>query len=420
MKIRTSLANLNEAFSFASTVKPTHKGGHSAFLFTVSDGRCFIHSQDAQDYVRTEVQVDNIEGADNGGSFVYPADRVEALKYLDGWIEIESGEDGGRHWTSYRTEGGAKASRTTFDPHLFNTMDSQIAEAASEHTFPTILLKEGVSITSDYTSDNPPGQDSALTCVQLFDKSNPEWAKGDGTLYAADGQRACYFHSPDLMGKGLAVQAKHVPHLISFLNKCQSKVKVKVGKTFTFVIDQVPDPQGGFRDGAVFGWVIHSKLHQRYKYQPSKFDKFRLRVPRDIVLKTLKYIKSEMKDANRPKIRVLYNKPDLKFLGSVNKEVTESAPVGCIPQPLDENVQSGDEFAANVDVNALIGLFEASREPEVELRVAFLEDGKKSFFRTVGKALIGDSGKTYITAEDAKDKESTYECLVTHFTTSMD
>lgn len=418
MKIRMSLTHLNEALSFASTVKPSHKDGLSAFLFTVSDGRCYIHSQDTQDYVRTEVQVTSIEGADEGGSFVYPADRVDALKYLDGWIEIESGEEGGRHWTSYRTEGGAKANRSTFNPRSFNTMDSAIAEAASEYTFPTILLKEGLAVTSSYTAANPSEGESQLSCVQIFDKSSPDWAKGDGTMFAADGQRACYFYSPDLAGKGISVQAKHIPRLASFLNKCQSQVKVKVGKTTAFVIDQVPDPDGGFRDGAVFGWVLHSKLHQRYKYHPAKFDKFRLRVPRDFVLKTLKYIKSEMKDANREKIRVVYQKPDLKFLGAVNKEITESVPVGCAPQPLEDGVESGDEFAANVDVKALIGLFEASREPDVELRVAFLEDNKKAFFRTVGKAVIGNSGKTYISAAEAK--EPTYECLVTHFTTSMD
>ncbi len=418
MKIRMSLTHLNEALGFASTVKPSHKDGLSAFLFTVSDGRCYIHSQDAQDYVRTEVQVTSIEGAEDGGSFVYPADRVDALKYLDGWIEIESGEDGGRHWTNYRTEGGAKANRSTFNPRSFNTMDNAIAEAASEYTFPTTLLKEGLAVTSSYTAANPSEDESQYSCVQVFDKSTPDWSKGDGTMFAADGQRACYFYSPEFLGKGISIQAKHVPRLASFLNKCQSQVKVKVGKTMTFVIDQVPDSEGGVRDGAVFGWVMHSKLHQRYKYHPSKFDKFRLRVPRDYVLKTLKYIKSEMKDANRDKIRVVYQKPDLKFLGSVNKEVTESVPVMCSPQPLEDGVESGDEFAANVDVKALIGLFEASREPDVELRVAFLEDGKKAFFRTVGKAVIGDSGKTYISTADSK--EPTYECLVTHFTTSMD
>jgi hypothetical protein len=413
-----SLSHLNEALGFASTVKPAHKDGLSAFLFTVTDGHCYIHSQDTQNYVRTEVQVSSIEGADNGGSFVYPADRVDALKYLDGWIEIESGEEGGRYWTNYRTEGGAKANRSTFNPRSFNTMDLSIAEAASEHMFPTVLLKEGLAVTSSYTASNPSEDEAQLGCVQIFDKSTPDWAKGDGTMYAADGQRASYFYSPDFTGKGISVQAKHIPRLSSFLNKCQSKVKVKVGRTTAFVIDQVPDGQGGFRDGAVFGWVLHSKLHQRYRYLASKHDKFRLRVPRDLVLKTLKFIKSEMKDANRDKIRIVYQKPDLRFLGSVNKEVTESVPVGCSPQTLEDGAESGDEFAANADVKALIGLFEASREPDVELRVAFLEDGKKAFFRTVGKAVIGDSGKTYISSTEAK--EPTYECLVTHFTTSMD
>jgi hypothetical protein len=417
MKIRMTLASLNEALSFASTVKPANKEGQSAYLFTISDGRCYIHSQDAQDYVRTEVPILDVENT-NDGAFVYPADRVEALKYLDGWIEIESGEDSGRYWTNYRTESGAKANRSTFNPRVFNTMDAAMSESASEHMFPTILLKEGIAVTSSYMSQNPPEADSPLATLQIFDESNPEWAKGDGTMFAADGHKACYFHSPALKGKGLSVHSKHVSHLASFLAKCQSQVKVKVGKTMTFVIDQIVGTDGVVREGAVFGWVHHSKMHQRYKYQPSKFDKFRLMVQRDYVLKTLRYIKSEMKDAKRDKIRVVYQKPDLKFLGSVNKEITESPIVGCEVLPLDNGVVSGDEFAANVDVKALIGLFEASRDHNVELRVAFMEDGKKAFFRTVGNVLLGDSGKSYTSAADAQ--EPVYECLVTHFTTSMD
>lgn len=418
MKIRLSLAHLNEAFAFASTVKPAHKDNISAFLFTVSDGRCYIHSQDGEHYVRTEVPVISIEG--EGTSFVYLADRVDALKYLDGWIDLESGEEGGRPWTSYRTEGGAKAHRTTINPRVFNTRDDALAEAANEYLFPTILLKEGLAVTSKYTASNPSDLESYLSCVQLFDKSNPDLAKGDGVLYATDSQRACFFHCPELAGKGFAIQDKHIPRLASFLNKCQKQVKMKVGRTMTFLIDQVPDAEGVLQDGTVFGWVMHAKTHQRYKYLPSKYDRFRLRISRDFLLKTLNYIKSEMKDAKREKIRVVYQKPDLKFLSAVNKEVAESVPVGCLALALEGGVESGHEFSANMDVDAFIGLFDTSREQEVELRVAFLEGDKKAFFRTVGKVFIGDSGKTYISPADAKDKEDVHECLVTHFSTSMD
>ena len=415
MKIKLSLSSLNEALGFASIVKPMNKE-QSAYLFTVQDGRCYLHSQDGEDYVRTEVPL--IEGED--GTFVYPADRVEALKYLDGWIEIEATEeDDGRFLTSYRTESGAKAVRSTYDPRVFNTMNNILAEAATEHTYPTVLLKEGLSVVSGYLAKDPPEPDSALETLQIFDASNPDWAKGDGTMYAMDGSRACYFHSPSFAGKGLAIHSKHVSRLSSFLAKCQNTVKAKIGKTMTFVIDQVVEPDGSVRDGAVFGWLNFGKTHQKYKYYPSKFDKFRLVVPRDYVLKTLKHIRSELKDAKREKVRVVYSDKSLKFVGSVDKGNTETAPVVVDPLSLGDGVESGSEFSANANVNFLIGLFEASREHNVEFRVAFLEDNKKrAFFRTIGTVWIGDSGKSYNSPSDAK--ESCYECLVTHFATSMD
>src|SRR6185369_2602520 len=148
-------------------------------------------------------------------------------------------EEGGRYWTNYRTESGAKANRSTYNPQVFNTMDAALSESASEHMFPTILLKEGIAVTSGYMSQNQPDTDSPLATLQIFDESNQDWAKGDGTMFATAGHRACYFHSPALKGKGLSVHSKHVSHLASFLSKCQSQVKVKVGKTMTFVVDQI-------------------------------------------------------------------------------------------------------------------------------------------------------------------------------------
>lgn len=415
MKIRMNLDSLNEAISRASTVKPMNGNQQSAYLFTINDGRLYIHSQDAHDYIRTEVPV--LEIMNPEGSFVYPADRTEALQYLEGWIDIESGEDEGHSWIKYRTEGGATANRTTYDPKLYNSLEAALAEAATEYTYPTVLLREGIAATSRYLASQDDDEVPFKT-IQIFDASNPEWEKGDGTMYAADGQRSCYFYSPVLKGKGLAVHDKHIPHLTSFLGKCQKNVKVKIGKSFNFLIDQVVDLDGIVRDGSVFGWTKHTKTHPKYKYYPPKFDKFILLTPKSLVLKNLRQIRSELKDAKKDKVRIIYSDKSLKFIGSVsNKEVVESVPVGVKPMPLEEGGESAPEFAANANVNFLIGLFESAKGNEVELRVASL-DNKKALFRTVEKFWLNDSGKLVIAPEESR--ETCHECLVTYFSTSMD
>jgi len=428
MKIRLNISDLNDALGRASTVKPAiSQGGGttlSAYLFTVSDGRLYIHSQDALDYVRTEVPTLEIINAE--GSFVYPTDRTDALKYLDGWIEIESGEEDDRHFLKYKTEGGATANRTVFDPQKFNSLEAMLAEAATEHTFPTILLREGLAVTSRYIADqddrsSSSGEEMPFQTIQIFDKSNAEWEKGDGTMFAADGQRSCYFSSPALCGKGLAIHGKHVAHLTTFLASCGKTVKVKIGQTMTFVVDQVADAaDGSVRDGAVFGWRHYAKVHPRYKYYPPKLDKFVLGVTKHVILKTLRQIRSEIKGSGKEKVRVIYSKPYLKFVASVNnKELIESIPVGVDVRPLEDKSESAAEFSSNANINYLIDLFETAKDNNVELRVTFMGDqgAKKALFRTVEKFAINDAGK--VVAEPSA-KEPAYECMVTYFSTSMD
>lgn len=416
MKIRLNVEELNAALDTVGTVKPSNNASESAFLFSVADGKCYVHSQDAQGYARAEVAIESVE---DPGSFLYPADRVESLKYLKGWIDLESGQDGDRFWVKYRTAGGATANRSTYDPRNHNSFEKALSEQGAEHIFPTALLKEGLSITSPYLSSDA-DQDQPYQTLQLFDSSDPGWAKGDGTMYGADGYRSCYFYSETLKGKGIHIHQKHVARIQSFLGKCQKTVKVKVSDTMTFIIDQVQTSEG-VRDGAVFGWTQHTKKHPSYKYYPAKHDKFILRMPKEFAVKALRQIRAELKDTKRDKIRVIYNAQDrsIKFLGSLGKEVAETEPVGVEAQPLDDGTNSGSEFAANVNVHSFLGIFEACRSHSVDLRVAFLdpEKGQKALLRTIETYLLSDAGKVVISAADTK--EATYECKVTHFTPSI-
>ena len=415
MKIRLAVEDLTSALDTVSTVKPGNNQGESAFLISIADGKCYVHSQDAQGYVRAEVPIENVEDT---GLFLYPADRVESLKYLKGWIDMEAGQDGDRFWVKYKTAGGATANRSTYDPRNYNSFEKDLSGITTEYIFPTALLREGLTLTSSYLSSEV-DPDQPFQTLQVFDKSNDAWAKGDGTMYATNGVRSCFFHSETLKGKGLNIHQKHIGRIQSFLGKCQKTVKIKVGEEKGFIIDQIPTSDG-FRDGAVFGWTQHTKKHPNYKYYPAKHDKFILRIPKDFVVKAIRQIRAELKDTKKEKIRVLYNAQEksIKFLGSLGKEIAESDPVGVDPQPLEDGANSGSEFAANVDVNNFLGLFENCRSHVVDLRVAFIDPDKaqKALFRTTETYVLSDAGKVVIAADA---KEASYECRVTHFTPSI-
>lgn len=411
MKIRLSLNDLRNGLDTASTVKPSKSGvNQSAYLFTVVNGVLHIHSDDETNYVRVEVPVESAED----GSFVYPADRTEALKYLDGWIEIEAGNDGDRHWIKYKTEGGATANRNTYNAKGYTPRDALVTGDGQENTFPTILLREGAVTCSRYLSTEDASKPYGT--LQVFDSSSPEWEKGDGTMYSADGFRSCYFQAAALKGKGVKIHQAHISKLQAFLGKCSSSVKVKVGKSWTFVTDQ---PSPGV-DGATFGFSNTENKH-KYSYYSAKNEKVVMTVSKDLILKTLRQIRSEMKDTKKDKIRIQYADGALKFTSSSGGEEAISAPVHVVPKPLEDGAPSIDEFAANVNINNLIGLFDAARGNEVDFKVAFVEGGTKSqraLFRTVEVFHLTDTGK--VTIPTAETKETSYECRVTHFSTSME
>jgi hypothetical protein len=421
MKIRMSLNALNEALDWVSIVKPSVTNGvHAAYLFTVSDGRCYLHSKN-NEYLRVEVPTISMDNAEEGSGFVYPSERVAALKHVDGWIDIESVIEDKAFRVKYKTQGGANASRVCFDPQLINTDEGKLAQAGEEAIYPTILLREGLGVVAPSLADKQVEKDSnsSLRTIQIFNGSTPETAKGNGSMYATDKQQSCYFFSEELKDKGLTVHDSHLGHLQTFLAKCKSRVKVKVTESMTFVIDQVPGEDGKVRDGAVFGLGHTQNKHTRYKYYSLKLDKFVLSVPRDIVLNSLEYVKHELNDSNLPKVRVYYANDHLKFVGGTSKEVVESAEVPVRALPLEDGTPSLPEFSVNANVKHLIGLFQAARVNEVKFRVAPNDaDGRQElYFRTVEDFYLGDSGKIYINPKDAQ--EPCYGCWVTRFTTTM-
>lgn len=403
-RVRVLASHLKEALKVANTVKPS-SNGVAGFAFTIEDGRCFVNSLGSlNDCVRVELPVLEIEG---DASFVYPVDRVEAFQYMAGWVDIESGsDDKGGHWFQYKTEEGATARGTTFDPKLLPTISTWLAEAQQTEavTFPSAVLKEALIASGRYLSTETEDNGKPFQTLQIFDASNPAWAAGDGTMLATNGSRACFFHSSAFKGKGLVISQKHVDYLRGFLSKCHKTVKVVATNSMMFAIDQVPDGDT-FRDGSVYGWVRSTKTHSAYKYYSFNQDQYVLNVPKDTIVRSLKWLKSEMGKDSR--LRIEYNSGKLKFLGG-RIDTAETAAVDVTPQKLENGSESGTSFEAFADIHAFMDLFDNVKGHNVDLRVANLAGTQNRFvFRTFEKVTLND---------DAKIAPEGNECLVTYFT----
>jgi hypothetical protein len=416
MKFRASIDDLNAAVDVVSTVKPLNQNRESAYLLTYHGGVCHLHSQDGARYCRVELPVYDMEGE---GGLTFPSGKIGSLKYLEGWIQIESEEKDDRCWVKYNTEGGSSATLATYNPEQFNTLSKRLDEAMEEKIYPTLLLREGFNATSEYAAQ-PEGEPSAHHIIQIFDSSKEEWAKGDGVMFAADGVRAAYFACDALKGKGLGLHVSHLTHFLSFLGKCGDTVKVKTGESYTFLVDQVPVDGGGFTDGAVFGWTHKTKQPGAYKYYGTNEDKAVILVPKDMALKSLTHIRKTL-DSKHSKIRVTYKDNSLQFQAAVDGDLVSSVPVGVKALLQDDGTPSIAEFAYNVSVDSFLELFRNVRSNEVELRVVLVPAAKNrkeaGFFRTIDRYRLGVDGKVRIPTEETK--EGSYECQVTRFTPSM-
>lgn len=417
MKIRLQVSDLKDALDVVSIVPPrpvTPQGG-SGYLFVVKGGQCSIYSRDAQHQSKADVQL--IE-SDGEGSFVYPADRIGSLRYLDGTIQIEAGHDekDDRYWVRYEAEGGASAERSSIDPRFMQSLDEALEKASEGYPFSAAVLREGINVTKPYLLKLTEKDDlEHFKTLQLFDPSKKEWANGDGCLFAADTVSACYFHCETFKGKGLSVPGQHLPYLVSFLSKCEGDVTIRHGEGVTYAVNS---------KGHVLGWSGHVKQHGKYSYYPLKSDTFILRVPKDILVKALRHVNSEL-EAKRTKIRVQYTFADkfLRFQASGGTGKASSVPVGVVPVRDGEAGDRGEsaDFACNVDVERFLDILEPMKSHEVDLRVAIFasKEGRKeqALLRTIEKFKITDSGKVVISESDSKDRTS--ECQVTRFMTSM-
>lgn len=409
MKFRVRSADLSDVLKVVTLVSPivvTLKG-LAGFLFVVEGDKCSIHSRDDQRRVKVTVPIQDVEGE---GSFVYPADKINALNYLDGWIEFESGQDGDRYWVKYLSERGAKAEWGVCDPELLQPLDEDLAETSEGFQIPSAILREGLTMTKSYlapSSDNQVGDEYKL--VQLFDATKKEWAQGDGVLFASDHFRAIYFVCEQFKGKGLSIHAKHLPYVMSFLSKCEGNITIRQGENATFMVDAKK----------VLGWSHAVKQYGKYSYYPLKMDSFILSTPKAPFMQTLRLVRAEL-DPIKDKIRVEYENQSLQFKLVETSGHAESNPVNVTPV-LDEEKGIGlagptGTFACSVNINHLIEIVEPIKETRVELRASVVNKNGRDIvlFRTIERFPMDVKGKILID-KNAKDSEEVFVCEVTRF-----
>jgi len=400
MKISFDMAALVQALDLVSIVVPKASGA-AGYLFKVQDDRCYLYSRDNACVARASFPLRNSDG---GGSFVYPAEYVGALKLLastSDTCEIEATQEDEKFTVRYHASSGAKAERGSFDPRLLETCDQDLEEAVGDQVYHSGLLREAISLARPFIS-KADGADESLKGLQVLDATKPEYAKGDGCLYTSDGTRAFYFRCTALSSKSLEMHGQHLSQFINFLNRADT-ITLKKGKHFTFAVDS---------QGNVFGWPKHTKGHGKFGYYSLASDQYILTMPKVRITTSLMHIRSEL-DSKEEKIKVNFDpeRRTLTFEVAAGSAKVEGIPI-LVAIKQAEPDQKPWTFGANI--NHFLELVNATKGHEVELRVRVLPaTGERrndvAMFRTIESFNIDASGKVVVESEGA------FECQVTRF-----
>jgi len=413
IRFKTQATELNAALAIVGTVTPrpiTPQGG-SGYLFVVRGERCFLYSRDSLRVARADFPIEPLEGE---GAFIYPAENIGLLDRAgDGMITFTATVDGDNFRVAFQADSGAKDSRTTYDPRLMTPCDKDVEAAGAEKVFSVGILKEALRQARPFLADESDKRaEDHFKTVQIFDTTKPEWAKGDGTLFAATGVTAFYFQSEAFQDKGLAIHGQHLSFVSSFLGRCEGQVTIRKGPNMTFAIDE---------KGHVLGWTHHEKTHGKYTYYSLSNDTFIFDVPVSATLSALKYMQSGL-GSKRDKIRVAYEAidPKLSFWAAEGNSETSSFPVPVIPH---EGSKAEDvQFFCNI--NHLIHLLGDAKGDRVMMRIAIMPKNEKrpkdtAMIRTIDMFLMDKDGKLVPGSEEAKP-EGAFACRVTRFVPSKD
>ncbi len=414
MKFQVNAADLNDALDVVSIVtpRPPTPQGKPCYLFIVRGENCYVYSRDSLTVSRAVFPIINSDG---DGSFIYPAEHVAGFRYLqDEVLEFETFVNGDTHVVKYTSRSGAESERTSYDPRLLSDCDKDIEESVNERSFPVALLRESISLAKPFLAKANDGKvDDHYKTLQIFDASNEAWAKGDGSLYAADGVQAFYFQCDAFKGKPLAVHTHSLASVVSFLSKAEGEVTVKTGQKMTFVTDS---------KGRVLGWQHHTKTHQKYSYYALKNDKFVFDLPVRALVNAAKFTATEL-DEKRDKIRLSYNaaQNEMTFTVIEGNVKFKAFPVPIVPK----EGSASEDFSFAVNLYHFIELMESAKGDRLEFRVTVIPADERrpkaqGMLRTIDEFLLDKDGKVAGGSGVETQPENTYRCRVTRFVSSKD
>lgn len=414
MKFTAKAADINSALEIVRIVDPrpiTPQGG-KGFLFVVRGTTCYVYSRDSLRVARADFPVTDPDG---DGSFIYPAAYVNGFSFLqDEVLTFEAKSEGDVHTVSYSALSGASSDRTSYDPKLMASCDKDVEAATDERTYPVAILREAIRYAKPFLAEpqDNKAEDQHKT-VQIFDGSDEAWARGNGTLFAANSTVALYFFCDAFKDRPFAVHGEHLSALTAFFAKCDQTVSIKTGKNMTFATDT---------KGRVLGWTHHSKKYLKFGYYALKNDNYVFDVPVRALVNSLRYTATEL-DPKRDKIRVNYTAAsnELQFTVVEGNAKAKSFPVPIIAK----EGSSPEDFSFAANLYHFINLLDGAKGDRIELRVLILKPDERrpkqqAMARTLDEFLLDGDGKVVGGSGVEEQPKDTYRCRVTRFMPSKD
>jgi hypothetical protein len=409
MKItfQVQASELYKALDAVSVVKPASglPKGAAGYLFVVKGDQCSIHSRNLSHMARTSLKVEVLPDGDAEGSFLYPADYIGGFKYLgDDVVEITATDKDNNYSVSYTSMSQANVVHPTVDHRLLTPIDKDLENAASETTYPVLLLKEALRVSQTFVL--PESQEENGT-VHLFDSSTEEQKEGNGCLYASNGTSACYFKTDALKDKGLTAHANSLAGISEFLSWCTSEVIVRTGPKGTFLINE---------QGWVFGWSHPTKTYSKYMYYSPSMDKIVCTISALTALNVLSYLECELpKDTRRVKVEYSDNPKKLVFSAAESDHRVVGFPV-----PVEG--ESTESLTLYVNIDRFKDLFQGAKGKDLQMRffphAGSTKSKAKVLIRTIDEFILDKEGKL-VGGSGTDQPEGTHRCMVTRFMMSM-
>lgn len=416
MKFKVLTQDWADALALVSAITPTPVAGTSGYLCVVRGERCFLYSEDKTQRIRFPIPVFDVEGE---GAFVFPTGSQGDLRYVDGWVEFETGEDDGASviWCR-RDTGDARGVHKiiTFNPNVLKSLDADFSKAEKTASFPVALLKEAVSMTRPYLHPDPKEQGVKPEWVNLQLFGEDTSAEANGYMLGCSINRTSYFYSPELEGKALSVYALRIPLLLLLLSKSTGRVDVYRSGNSTYFVNEAEQ---------VLGWSDQNFTASKFGFYGLTLDKHMLKFSKASVEKELKYIRSTLPpDKNKAFWR--YDPGSCVLTVSASNTLggeVDSLPIAVTPLVAGDErcwgsgeLSKTGELQCNVNLDLMIELMEATKHPrDVVLGIAQIKNTKQYLFRIIEDYFIDTNGK-YV--EKPAEGQEGHQCRTVRFVPS--